>query len=112
MPLSSVLIVGASRGLGQALVSHYSTLIGPENVFATVRAPSDHLPKGVNVIEGIDCLDPEVGAKIVDGLKGRTVQGVIIVAGLLKAEVRLDFAETLDFSIESITLDFARGHQG
>ena len=48
MAPQSVLIVGASRGLGQALVKHYAETIEPSKVFATTRgdAKDAKLPKG------------------------------------------------------------------
>jgi len=88
MTPQSVLIVGASKGLGLALVKYYAELIPAENVYATVRsAPKEGtIPKGVHVIVGIDLLDKTVGKKIVDGLSGRAVEVVVVVAGLLKPE--------------------------
>ncbi|RXK35216.1 cytoplasmic protein [Tremella mesenterica] len=87
MSPASVLIVGASRGLGRALAEHYVSL--QSRVFATVRSPlkPDQQFKGrIQVIEGIDCSQSDVGKRIVDGLKGETVEIVVIVAGLLKPE--------------------------
>lgn len=89
MAPQSVLIVGGSGGLGSALVKQYAKEIGAENVFATVRssAQPDQFPSGVNVVEGIDVSQKDCGNKIVDGLKGRTVQLVVYVSGILKPEV-------------------------
>jgi NAD(P)-dependent dehydrogenase (short-subunit alcohol dehydrogenase family) len=88
MSPSSVLIVGASRGLGLALVEKYASTIGPSNVFATVRSESKgEFPQGVNVLEGMDVSKSDCGEKLVKGLKGSKVQVVIYVAGLLKPEV-------------------------
>lgn len=89
MTLSSLLVVGASRGLGQALIKHYATLIDPSNIFATIRstAQPDQFPKGVNVIENVDCMEEDCGKKVVEGLQGRSVEGVVYVAGVLKPEV-------------------------
>jgi uncharacterized protein YbjT (DUF2867 family) len=87
---TSVLIVGGSGGLGSALVKQYAKTIGGTNVFATTRSPAKpgQFPEGVNVIEGIDVSQKESAGKIVDGLKGRTVQVAIYVSGILKPEVR------------------------
>ncbi|WVQ72722.1 hypothetical protein IAR50_002282 [Cryptococcus sp. DSM 104548] len=84
----SALIVGASRGLGLALVKHYASIIPPSNVYATVRgqSPSDTFPKGVNVIEDVDVAKEDCGKKIVRGLQGAAVQIVVYVAGVLKPE--------------------------
>ncbi|KIR27828.1 cytoplasmic protein [Cryptococcus deuterogattii 99/473] len=88
MPPQSVLVIGASRGLGLALVKHYSSVIHPSNIFATVRgsAPSDIFPKGVRVIESVDCSKEDCGQKVVDGLQGAAVDLVAYVAGVLKPE--------------------------
>ena len=88
---TSVLIVGGSGGLGSALVKQYAKTIGGSNVFATTRSQPkpDQFPEGVNVIDGIDVSKEESAGKIVDGLKGRTVQVVIYVSGILVPEVSL-----------------------
>lgn len=86
---ATALIIGASRGLGLSLVQHYAKTLSPNNVFATVqgKANPDQYPKGVNVIENVDATKKDCGKRVVDGLKGRTVDRVWVVAGLLKPEV-------------------------
>jgi len=88
---STALIIGASQGLGASLVRHYAKQLSPSNVFATIResAPKsdDLFPKGVNVIANVDVSKKECGQQVVDGLQGRAVDHVWIVAGLLKGEV-------------------------
>jgi NAD(P)-dependent dehydrogenase (short-subunit alcohol dehydrogenase family) len=88
---STALIIGASQGLGASLVRHYAKQLSASNVFATIResAPKsdDLFPKGVNVIPNIDVSKKDCGDKVVDGLQGRAVDHVWIVAGLLKGEV-------------------------
>ena len=88
---STALIIGASQGLGASLVRHYAKSLSPSNVFATIResAPKsdDLFPKGVNVIPNIDVSKKDCGEKVVEGLQGRAVDHVWIVAGLLKGEV-------------------------
>ncbi|WVO16918.1 hypothetical protein L204_104604 [Cryptococcus depauperatus] len=88
MSFHNVLVVGASRGLGLALVKYYSSQLTPANVFATVRgsASADIFPEGVNVIEDVDCSREDCGKKIVDGLQGTAVDIVVYVAGVLKPE--------------------------
>ncbi|KAK4689120.1 hypothetical protein P7C73_g983, partial [Tremellales sp. Uapishka_1] len=88
MAPQSVLIVGASQGLGKALVHKYSTLLAPQDIYATVRSPVEDgtFPKGVNIIEGVDASQEDVGDKIVQGLAGRAMEIVVVVAGILKPE--------------------------
>ncbi|WWD16267.1 hypothetical protein CI109_100693 [Kwoniella shandongensis] len=90
MPPQSALIIGASQGLGLALVKRYASLIPPSQVFATVRESAeeakDKFPEGVRVIEKVDCTKEDVGETIVEGLQGVAVGVVIYVAGLLKPE--------------------------
>ncbi|KAL7424308.1 hypothetical protein Q5752_001898 [Cryptotrichosporon argae] len=88
MSPTSVLIVGASRGLGFALVEHYVARLGPASVFATVRgaARPGLFPPGTNVLEHVDASKRTVGRDIVDGLQGRSVQVVVVVAGVLMPE--------------------------
>ena len=82
------LVIGASRGLGLALVKALRSR--GDNVFATVRSPppSGTFPAGTHVIEGVDVGERDAGEKIVNGLGGEKVGLVIINAGYLKAEVR------------------------
>lgn len=86
---TSALIIGANRGLGLSLVKHYAQRLSPSNVFATVRSSSDPglFPKDVNVIEDVDVSKKDCGKRVVEGLQGRSVDHVWIVAGLLKGEV-------------------------
>ncbi|WWD01011.1 hypothetical protein V866_007949 [Kwoniella sp. B9012] len=92
MPPQTALIVGASKGLGLALVKKYSDLIGGTNVYATVRGYMDDkeksstFPQGVHVIEDIDVSEEGVGDKIVEGLQGAAVGLVVYVSGILKPE--------------------------
>ncbi|KAJ3168708.1 hypothetical protein HDU87_000953 [Geranomyces variabilis] len=95
MPLS-ILVVGATRGLGAALATAYAKR--GETVYATARAASSHAsdeaPKGSNNIQwvhNIDLMDRHVGASLVAGLKGlerppKILDVVIITAGFFKTE--------------------------
>lgn len=88
MPAATVLIIGASRGLGLELVRNLNSR--GSNVFATVRSTpkTGTFPVGVNVIEGVDIGEEDAGAKIVCGLGGTKVDLTIVNAGVFKAEVR------------------------
>ncbi|KAI9637779.1 uncharacterized protein MKK02DRAFT_42150 [Dioszegia hungarica] len=93
MPPSSVLIIGASRGLGLALTKHYTSSLSPSSsppdVYATIRGDptsTKGLPEGVHVIGGIDLSQETVSEDLVRGLEGKKVDVVYIVAGLLKTE--------------------------
>lgn len=105
----SVLVIGASRGLGLALVKYYSSVIHPSNVFATVRgsAPSATFPKGVRVIESVDCSKEDCGQKVVDGLQGAAVDLVAYVAGVLKPEAGRFYFESVStlLTVDLITVD-------
>lgn len=87
MRKKTVLIIGASRGLGLALTRFYE--LTSDEVIVTVRSlpePSTFDSK-VRVIEGIDLSRQDVGQKLIEGLNGTKLDIVIIVAGLLKPEV-------------------------
>ncbi|WWC69096.1 uncharacterized protein I206_103032 [Kwoniella pini CBS 10737] len=97
MPPQTVLIVGASKGLGLSLVKKYSKEIGSSNVFATIREENQdnsansensnsEFPKGLNIIENIDVSNENVGEKIIKGLNGKTINLLIYVSGILKSE--------------------------
>lgn len=105
----SVLVFGASRGLGLALVKHYASVIHPSNVFATVRgsAPSDTFPKGVRIIEGVDCSKEDCGQMVVDGLQGASVDLVAYVAGVLKPEAGRCVFESVRtlLTVDLVTVD-------
>jgi NAD(P)-dependent dehydrogenase (short-subunit alcohol dehydrogenase family) len=93
---NTALIIGANRGLGLSLVKHYAQRLQPSDVFATVRgkAEQDLFPKGVNIIENVDASKKDCGKRVVEGLQGRAVDHVWVVAGLLKGEVRAFFRIT------------------
>ena len=87
--VNTALVIGANRGLGLSLVKHYAQRLKATDVFATVRGQVEQglFPKGVNVIENVDVSKEDCGKRVVEGLQGRTVDHVWVVAGLLKGEV-------------------------
>ncbi|KAH8171742.1 short chain dehydrogenase domain-containing protein [Sarocladium implicatum] len=88
MPSSSVLIVGATRGLGEHLAKQYAERPNT-TVYGTSRSssPPDGFPSGVKWLTGIDLMDSEVGDKIVKGLgDAEPLSVVIITAGYFALE--------------------------
>lgn len=86
----SVLIVGGSRGLGAALVAHYTALTSVE-VYATQRSSSHPGgDKNVKWIHQIDLMKPTVGEDIAKQLPGVEISTIFITAGVFKRE---DFAD-------------------
>lgn len=83
----NVIVVGANRGIGLALVS---MLVKDGNtVYATTRKKSEELnsfEKKVNVIEGIDVADDNVPEILSKTFKDITLDMAIINAGILETE--------------------------
>lgn len=75
----SVLIVGATRGLGASLTKKYASQ--PSNtVFGTARsakAPVDAL-KGVTWLHDVDLMESDVGEKLVGQLEGKKPLDVVV----------------------------------
>lgn len=86
--MSDVLIVGASRGLGHALVQKYA--LGTKGtVFATSRSkPASEPGKNVKFIPGIDLCSETAGSKLASQLTqcGANLATVIITAGYFGTE--------------------------
>ncbi|KAH7157501.1 oxidoreductase [Dactylonectria estremocensis] len=86
--MSSVLVVGATRGLGASLVKQYIARV--DTVYGTQRSTSK--PEGfaseVKWISGIDLTNSQVGEKLATSLKSesRPLSTVIISAGHFSAE--------------------------
>lgn len=85
------LVIGASKGLGAALVQHLSKTLSRE-VLATVRseAKQGQFPDGVKVVDGIDVSQEDCGQKLVSGVEkqaaGKKIDQVYMVAGILTPE--------------------------
>lgn len=86
--MSTVLVIGASRGLGASLVKKYA---GNSNnfVFATSRsAEAPESTQNISYIPGIDVASESAGATLVSHLKPakRSLATVIITAGYFGTE--------------------------
>lgn len=75
----SVLVVGATRGLGASLTKQYASQ-SSNIVFATSRsasAPTDS-SKGVTWLQNVDLMKSDVGEKIVTQLEGKKPLNVVV----------------------------------
>lgn len=99
--MPSVLIVGATRGLGLELARQYVTK--SYTVTGTARSnPAKDAPDNVQWISGVDVAEEAAGRKIAEGLKGQKQDIVIISAGYFGKE---SFDEP-DFEAEvSVTMN-------
>lgn len=81
----TVVITGANRGIGLALVQHYRQR--GDRVVALCRKTSQELKtSGAEVMEGVDLTDPEVGVKLQQKMQGIAVDLLVNNAGVLKVE--------------------------
>lgn len=82
----SVLVVGGSRGLGKALVDHYTARTSVE-VYSTQRS-QEHPggDKNVKWIHRIDLMKPTVGEDIAKQLSGVEISTIFITAGVFVRE--------------------------
>lgn len=88
----SVVITGCNRGIGLSFAALYHSR--GWQVFALCRERSEQLSSlGVNVIEGIDVADVDVGILLQNELSGVNIDLLINNAGILRNEVLGD----LDF---------------
>lgn len=77
--MASVLIVGATRGLGASLTKQYAAQ-GSNTVYATTRssaAPND-FPDTVKWLPDIDLTKPTVGDDLVRQLKGTKPLDIVV----------------------------------
>lgn len=83
--MPSVLIVGATRGLGYELAKQYAGK--GYNVTGTARSsPPKDAPSSISWVSGIDIAEEQAGKTLIDGLKGQQQDIVIISAGLFPKE--------------------------
>ena len=77
--MPSALIIGATRGLGAALVKEYASQ-GDTDVYGTTRSGSapQGFPSNVNWLSHIDMNNSDVGASITRQLKGGAPLDVVV----------------------------------
>lgn len=78
--MSSILIVGATRGLGASLRALYSSKPAT-HVYATARSSTPEPSPGVTWLTGVDVSQPDVGQKLISRLPSAKLSTVIISAG-------------------------------
>lgn len=83
--MSTVLIVGATRGLGSELAKQYAAR--GDNVYGTARStPPREASSNIKWIEGIDVAQESAGSKLAKSLNGQKVDIVILTAGYFGLE--------------------------
>ncbi|KAI9724622.1 MAG: hypothetical protein M1828_003646 [Chrysothrix sp. TS-e1954] len=96
MAARSVLVVGATRGLGASLASKYAS--ASAKVFATARStPKDTLKPSISWINNVDVSTESAGPTITKGLSGTKLDTVILAAGYFGKESfeELDYEKQL-----------------
>ena len=84
--MPTVLVVGASRGLGLELVKQYAQYDG-NKVLGTSRSENKQTTKNVKWISGIDIATKEAGTKLADACESsKPIDVVIITAGYFATE--------------------------
>ena len=94
--MASVLVTGASRGIGLELCKIYRER--GDAVIAVCREPSDVLAAlGVEVIDGVDVSQADAGQRLATALQGRAIDVLINNAGVLSADAigDIDFDDVL-----------------
>lgn len=83
--MSSVLIVGATRGLGYEIAKQYAQR--DYKVFGTARSgPPSDAPKAIEWVSGVDVAAASAGKTIVDGLRGTKPDVTVVTAGMFPKE--------------------------
>ncbi|KAI9736316.1 MAG: hypothetical protein M1834_001202 [Cirrosporium novae-zelandiae] len=83
--MPSILIIGATRGLGASLVSYYASQ-SSTTVYATCR--SQQAPDNLDAtwITGVDLMEPTCGSDLVSSLKTKHIDIIYITAGYFATE--------------------------
>jgi NAD(P)-dependent dehydrogenase (short-subunit alcohol dehydrogenase family) len=83
--MAFVLVTGAARGIGLALVQAH--LARGDQVLATCRAPSPELAaSGAEVLDGVELTEAAGVTRIMEAIGARAVDRAILSAGILRAE--------------------------
>lgn len=86
--MSTVVLVGATRGLGKRLVEQYAA-DATKTVYGTTRstaAPAEGFPETVKWLANIDLMKSDVGDEMVKQLNGQKVDVLMINAGHFTTE--------------------------
>ena len=96
--MPNILVVGATRGLGAALVSYYSSQPST-SVYATSRSSSHptKTAKNVHWLADIDLTSPSCGIKLESSLKSTAIHTLYITAGYFATE---DFSKGPDWDAQ------------
>ncbi|KAK7751664.1 hypothetical protein SLS62_006324 [Diatrype stigma] len=80
--MPSALVVGATRGLGAALVKQYASQSATAEVYGTTRSGSapQGFPDSVKWLSNIDLTNPDVGDSITQQLKGAQPLDVVVIS--------------------------------
>ncbi|GAM40494.1 short chain dehydrogenase/reductase [Talaromyces pinophilus] len=89
--MSNILLIGATRGLGAALASHYASLPSTSTIYATTRsytAPDKPSHAKIRWLLNIDISEPDVGDTLTAQIipDGKTLDTVIVNAGYFGSE--------------------------
>nr|POE98225.1 3-oxoacyl-[acyl-carrier-protein] reductase fabg [Quercus suber] len=83
--MPSVLVVGATRGLGFELAKYYHGL-GYQVIGTARSSPPKNAPQEISWISGVDVSEESAGKTIVEGLEGKQQNVVILTAGFFGKE--------------------------
>lgn len=84
--MPTVLVIGASRGLGSELAKQYAAS-KKNTVIATSRSHEEEAPKDIKWISGIDVASKDAGTKLAHGCKSYApIDIAIITAGYFATE--------------------------
>lgn len=89
--MSTILVIGASRGLGASLASHYASLPTTSTIYATTRsykAPDTPQHAKIRWLLNVDISEPDVGDTLVSQIvpDGKTIDTVVVNAGYFGSE--------------------------